>query len=97
MSPENFQAAFTSAEGWGTYRQVVNNSTMSAELLMRWGHLQLKSIALAVPQQPASVQVLVDGQRIDITDQWEAGRLMITLNAESSISAGQKIAVEVKA
>jgi hypothetical protein len=97
MNPEEFQAAFTSAEGWGTYRQVVRDRTMLAELLVRWGRLRLRTIALAVPQQPASVQVLIDGQLIDITHQWETERLTITLDEELLLSVGQKAAIQVHA
>ena len=95
MSPEEFQAAFTSAEGWGTYRQVVQNSTMLAELLLRWGRLRMKAMALAVAQLPRSVQLLVDGQQIGITHQWDASRLTIHLDEEAFLSAGQKVAVKV--
>ncbi len=97
ISAEDFRAAFTSAEGWGTYRQAIEDSTLRAELLMRWGRLRLKTIALAVPQQPSSVRVLVDGQQIGATHQWNDRRLTILLDEESSISAGQKMAIEVKA
>jgi hypothetical protein len=96
LRPEEFQAAFTSAEAWGTYRQVIRDSTMLAELLVPWGQLRLRSIALAVPQQPKSVTVIVDGEQVDTDHRWDAQRLVMTLPDEVLISAGQKIQIEIR-
>jgi len=56
LSPENFRAAFTTAEGWGTYHQKRNGNQQSHGIHLRWGKLRLNELCLAVPQQWLSVR-----------------------------------------
>ena len=46
LSPENFRAAFTSAEGWGTFRQTIDGPAQHAQIHLKYGTLYLKALAL---------------------------------------------------
>jgi hypothetical protein len=46
MSPENFKAPFTVAEGWGTYTQEKHQKRQVHTLLMKFGLVRLRSISL---------------------------------------------------
>ena len=44
LSPENFRAAFTTTDGWGTFSQKDDAGRRKAELAIRWGKLALKTL-----------------------------------------------------
>jgi hypothetical protein len=47
ISPENFKAALSGAEGWGSYRQVIESTKLSATLSIAHGQLSLREISFA--------------------------------------------------
>ncbi len=50
LSPQKFRAAFTAAEGWGTYDQQESANQLSAAIEVRWGSLAVRTIALFAPR-----------------------------------------------
>ncbi len=48
LSPENFWAAFTSAEGWGTISQKIHGSAQKAQIHLKYGKLKLRALALTL-------------------------------------------------
>ena len=48
LTPENFKAAFTAAEGWGTYRQqrAAGRQTQTHQIEIKQGQLRLKTMAV---------------------------------------------------
>ncbi|MBO9618451.1 MAG: hypothetical protein J7539_05385 [Niabella sp.] len=46
MNRENFKAAFTAAEGWGSYTQQLKGNKMDAELVVKYGQLVLRTISI---------------------------------------------------
>ncbi len=61
VTPRNFKAAFTAAEGWGTFSQVRTGNEQREFVEIRWGKLRLRSLAFEVPQgwKAATVSVRV--------------------------------------
>ncbi|GHH76706.1 hypothetical protein GCM10018793_23060 [Streptomyces sulfonofaciens] len=49
LSPDDFAAAFTAAEGWGLYRQTRTGRSVRSEIEVRYGRLRLASFAAAPP------------------------------------------------
>ena len=97
LTPENFRAAFTSAEGWGTYRQKAEGERRWAEIEMKWGRLRLKTLGLALPAiaRPQTVAVTVDGKPQASQFTAAEGRLTITLAEEANLETGRKLAVTI--
>jgi uncharacterized protein (DUF608 family) len=97
LTPENFRAAFTSAEGWGSYRQKTEGESRSAEIELKWGKLRLKTLGLALPAgaKPQTVAVTVDGRPQASAFTAAEGRLTITLNEAANLEPGQKLAVAI--
>ncbi|MEJ7682794.1 MAG: hypothetical protein WKG06_34030 [Segetibacter sp.] len=46
ISPENFKAPFTVAEGWGTYTQEKQNNSQVHALSVKYGSVALRQISL---------------------------------------------------
>jgi non-lysosomal glucosylceramidase len=50
LHPEKFQAAFTTAEGWGSYRQAINaRGEFTATVALKWGKLALRTLQIEPP------------------------------------------------
>jgi len=61
LSPEDFRAAFTTAEGWGTYSQRRGDGSFEAAIDVKWGRLRLTELTVRVPG------VEVHGGDFDVT------------------------------
>jgi hypothetical protein len=92
LTPENFQCAFTSAEGWGSFRQKAESGMRKAEIAVRWGSLKLKTIALA-SESATSVKVLHTGQPVAVHLGRDEKRVLLTLNNSVNITAGEKLEI----
>jgi hypothetical protein len=97
ISPEDFRAAFTAAEGWGTFAQKRNGTTQDEKIEIRWGQLKLKSLAFAVPGNLRRVKVNVTaaGKPVEIDYALNDGRLDIILKKDLILSEGQTLQVEI--
>lgn len=92
---ENFKAAFTSAEGWGSFSQQRRVGTQRCAIEVAHGRLRLKTLALELPEgsQNSRVQVLVGGRRVASSSAMSGRRLLVTLAAEAVVQAGQRVEV----
>ena len=95
LTPENFKAAFTSAEGWGTFRQEISDKGQKAEIELKRGALKVRTLALATQKKPRSVTVAVAGRKIVSEQRILDGRLLITLSEPVRLQAGEKISVVI--
>ena len=96
LTPENFKAAFTSAEGWGSYAQKINGGKLNAEISLGWGKLKLKTIALEFPATATpSVKVELAGKNLPAQLARRESRVVISLPAGVEIQAGQSLVVSV--
>jgi uncharacterized protein (DUF608 family) len=89
LTPDNFKAAFTAAEGWGTFTTTKTACTIA----VRWGSVMLKTIALARAHAPAGVRVTLDGKPLPAQHTCADGRLLITLHKPVHIPAGAALTI----
>jgi hypothetical protein len=68
------------------------------QIEVRWGRLNLKTLAFAVPQdfRPAGVSVTVQGQVVESSYQLRETRVEITLKKELVLSEGQVLQVVIR-
>jgi uncharacterized protein (DUF608 family) len=92
---DDFRAAFTSAEGWGTLRQQRAGGTHTAAVELKWGKLRLKTLALRCDAAVSRVAVTVAGQAVAATHALESGRLVVTLGADAILKAGETLEIAV--
>jgi uncharacterized protein (DUF608 family) len=97
LSPEDFRATFTAAEGWGTFSQKRDADTQRSVIDLKHGRLRLRTLALQAPENAAAAKVTVTaaGKEIAATPVTEKGRLQLTLAADVSLEAGQKLEVVI--
>lgn len=92
LTPENFKCAFTSAEGWGSFSQKAESGSRIAEISVRLGRLNLKTIAL-VSKSAHSAIVLHEGKPVHVKLKREGKRVLLTLKNPATISAGEKLEI----
>jgi hypothetical protein len=94
MTPENFRCAFTSAEGWGSYAQTLVEKNLRATIEVKWGKLQLETIALEAERGDA-VHVTHGAKAVPAELTRDGKRVRIRLKERVEVVAGQKLAVVV--
>ena len=63
LSPENFKAAFTSAQGWGTFWQKAADGKFTAGVEIKAGQLTLKTLRLTPPAGIKLIGVSANARR----------------------------------
>ena len=97
MTPTDFRAAFTTAEGWGSFTQKRDGPTQRETVALEWGKLRLRTLAFTVPQgaAPTKVTVAAAAKPVDCTFTHDLGRVRITLAADVLIEAGQGVEITI--
>ena len=93
ITPENFKAAFTAAEGWGSYGQKIEAGNLNADIQLKWGKLRLRTISLAVEAKPSVVTVVANGKTIPANQAFANGTCTLTLPEDLSLKAGQALSI----
>jgi uncharacterized protein (DUF608 family) len=92
LTPENFRCAFTSAEGWGSYSQQIRENALVAEITVKWGQLNVKSVAMEMSAaKSARVSIGNETRHADLTT--VGNRALIKLNAPVQLKAGETLRV----
>ncbi len=96
INSDNFKAAFTAAQGWGTFSQRVQGVAQRCELAVKHGQLRLKSLALTpVGKDVASATVSAGAKGLNVTVQSSPGRVRIEFGSDVVINAGESLSVEL--
>ncbi len=100
LSPENFAAAFTAAEGWGLYRQQHGKGTLTYAIDLRSGQLRVSSMYISLPPGKIPPQfeprITLAGERVEGMAERVAGsRFVITFDSAITIMAGQILEVSI--
>jgi non-lysosomal glucosylceramidase len=95
IRPEDFKAAFTAAEGWGSYSQKISDGSMTAELAVKWGSVSLRSFGLAAPSPHLSVTATCHGKTIPSTSETIDGKTIITFKDQSVIKSGESLKIDL--
>ncbi len=98
ITPEDFRAAFTAAEGWGSFSQRRKGKTQHEIIDLKWGSLTLKSLAFEAPEnfEKVKVSVVAGGRPLACEHTLNNGRVEITLNEKLVLKEGQLLAVTIQ-
>ena len=94
ISPHDFRAAFTAAQGWGTFRQRREAGRQTCAVALKYGKLRLASLAFAVETGKASNATVQLGEQLLQTRlQLDGDRALIQLAEPVVVETGQTLQV----
>ena len=97
LTPEDFRAPFTSAEGWGTYSQLRNENSFLANLKVNYGKLNIKKISVELDknQKVGKVEVMLDQKPLSCSFLQTLTKCEVNIDQLLLISANQSLVVKV--
>ncbi len=95
VQADEFRAAFTAAEGWGTFAQRREVGRQSARVELKYGRLRLRELTLALPGSVdgSSTTARLDGQPIRATATADDRALALRFEPAVELAAGQVLEV----
>ncbi len=96
LTPENFKAAFTSAEGWGTFAQQQEGGSLKAEVSLRWGKLKLRTLSLAMaPGTAHSGSAFLGTRPVPVKVSRDGRRVFLAFGEGIELTAGDSLAIRL--
>ena len=89
LTPTDFQAAFTSAEGLGTFAQKKHAGALKANIALKYGKLRLNTLALAGTYH--AVTVSAGGKPIAATVSAKEGHVLVSFAPRLVLNEGAGI------
>jgi len=98
VAPDDFRAAFTTAEGWGTFSQKRDGAAQRSTIALKYGRLRLRTLVLQAPGQgaPKQVTVTVAGKATPAKATLADGRVQLALASDVTLAAGQTLDVVIR-
>ena len=95
--PDNFKAAFTTSSGWGVFTQKRYQSKQVHSIGLKYGTLQLKSLAFEVKDnfKVKTVNVLIDMKKYRIRFKQEDNRLLILADDELMLHKNETMTIHL--
>jgi non-lysosomal glucosylceramidase len=97
LTPENFKAAFTAAEGWGTFAQTRQDDKLTTTLALKYGSIRLKTFGLELPASAMAAQVTtaIDGTAAPASLKQTGSEITVAFTPEIRVDAGQTLSLIV--
>lgn len=95
LSPDDFSAAFTAADGWGKIKQKRASGVQENGIYVKWGQVALRSVAIE-SDMPKELVVKYQGHMVDAKVTRHGVRTLIRLEREVTVKAGEALTIEVK-
>jgi uncharacterized protein (DUF608 family) len=97
LTPNDFRAAFTTAEAWGTFSQKDEAGVRKASVTVKKGQLGVKTLGLvpAAGTKPTRVTATLVGKAVAAKLALVDGHSTITFGSDVTIEAGQELAIEL--
>jgi hypothetical protein len=98
ITPEAFISAFTTAEGWGSFQQLRKSDIQHEIIELRWGKLNLNTLAFVVPEnfKKARVTARLGRQIPDINHTLNDRQVEITFNKKITINENQRLYITIQ-
>jgi uncharacterized protein (DUF608 family) len=95
LTPEDFKAAFTAANAWGSLAQKREDATQRQIIEVKWGKLLTKTMAFSLPNgvRPKGVEVTVNDKAVPAAHRLEGSRVTVTLETPVTVKAPGTIRV----
>ncbi|HRY47097.1 MAG TPA: GH116 family glycosyl-hydrolase [Candidatus Paceibacterota bacterium] len=95
LTPESYRAAFTTAEGWGSFSQTIEASRQMEIIKIVYGHLNLKTLAFQVAgsQTIGNSEIKLDGKPVAHQRIQKDQRMRLELSEPVLITAGHQLEI----
>jgi hypothetical protein len=95
LAPQNFKAAFTSAEGWGTYSQSQQTGRQIHQLDLHWGKLRLTQITVTFNKSihPGKIRVMAGQSTLSATLEIFDAKAKILFGEPVTLHEGGKLTI----
>jgi hypothetical protein len=95
LRPENFKAAFTAAEGWGSYSQKISGGELKAELTVKYGQVPIQTMSLVPPSGKGArkVSAMVDGKSLTASVKEKDSSAEVVFPSNLILKAEQKLEI----
>ncbi|MFO8012145.1 MAG: GH116 family glycosyl hydrolase [Phycisphaerae bacterium] len=93
MTPDDFKAFFTGAEGWGSLVQRRAAGRQTSRIDLVWGRLRARTLVFGLPKDAgeAKATVTAAGMKVPARLERDGPRVTLTLEKEVVVDAGQAI------
>ena len=98
LTPENFQAAFTTAEAWGTYQQQRAARSQSHRLEVKFGRLAIKTLAVELSPKATLKQAVatLEGKSLAVKARQMDARVELSFEAEVRLNEKSTLAISLE-
>ena len=93
LTPDQFRAPFTAAEGWGTFEQKRSEKSLTATIAVKHGRLSVQTVALDGRAASKTVTVSHDGRAIPATLIASDDRHSVVLAQRRLLQTGQTLTI----
>ena len=97
MSAEDFQAAFVSPDGWGSYAQKLEANSLRVRVTLKKGEVRLRELSLEPPNERFRATRLVTGEIESKLMRSKTGSIVVRFSREQRIQQGQSLEIEIRA
>jgi len=98
LTPDNFKAFFTAAEGWGSLVQKRTPEAQTGRIEVKWGKLSVRTLVCELPDgaQAAKAAVTVAGRALAAEMKQDGPRVTLTLSGgPATINRGEAVELVV--
>jgi len=97
VSAEDFQAAFVSPDGWGSYAQKLEANSLRVRVTLKKGEVRLRELSLEPPNERFRATRLVTGEIESKLMRSKTGSIVVRFSREQRIQQGQSLEIEIRA
>jgi len=97
LTPEDFKALFTAAEGWGSLVQKRSGRRQTDRIEVEWGRLRARTLVFELPEGAgeAKASVTAAGKPVQAAVRRDGRRVTLTLAKDVVIQAGEVVEADL--
>ncbi|MFI5694515.1 GH116 family glycosyl hydrolase [Kribbella sp. NPDC051586] len=96
INPDDFRSAFTSAEGWGLYRQRRTPNSLTAAVELRYGHLDLTTLSFETTKPARHVEARLGHTDVPARVVATGNRAVVTLTRSTTVSPDHPLEIQLR-
>lgn len=97
LTPDDFRAAFTAADGWGSFAQTRKDGELTATLTPKYGSVRLRTFGLELPPnaKARTVTAILGDARLAASIRQEGTGVTVAFESDTRIEANRPLALTV--